>query len=362
MFELFQSTTQRPNAQRMPAEFEYIRGMYLRELLRLQEYYQSRVYAVKNQNLLVRLLTHVDTPMEYHVDRYVEVTRTRAPYIAKAFKLTSEIDYGVLHPGAFFGPGTDEIIIYEDSYFDPVYAEKNWKRICAVTPIWHPRSDLGFMLPNGKATSTDTGLAVVTVNLPLLAVQFRAYLRDQIAKREHVDSGSLGITHFVHMYVLPNMMYAHTNLVLVNRLMRLYYGIPTGESKQHHPFQILQYANKLDNVMVKLLDDYHDRPMQYEWLLHAMPSITGESMEDSLQVPSIPPTRQVWWAMMLSRLDVMKFLIDFGGEESIRRNRVHLNKLQRDLKRLKREAIYDRLFPYERSRSIEITIDELMSV
>lgn len=361
MFELFQSTTPHPGSQRLPPEFEYVKRTYLRELLTLQEYYHSRVYAVRNQNLLVRILTHVDTPMEYIADRYVEVTRVRAPYLAKAYRLTSEIDYGVVHPGTFYGPGTDEVLLYDDTYFDPVYAEKNWKRITAVTPIWHPRSDLGFMLPNGKATSTDNGLAVTAINIPLLALQYRCFLRDQLVSQK-TDAGMLGPNHFVHMYVLPNMMFAHTDIVIMNRLMRVYYGLPMGEARQRHPFPIVQYDNKLDSVLSKIVTDYQNRPMQYDWLLSAMPTISSEDMAHALLMPEIAPTRQVWWSMMISRLETIGFLIDLGGEEGIRRNGVHLNRLNRDLRRLKRENIYDQVLPYETSRPIRLLSDKLIEL
>ena len=361
LFDIFQSISLHPSSQRQPPEFDYVKRIYLRELLGLQEYYHNRVYAVRNQNLLVRLLAHVDTPMDYTADRYVEVTRIRAPYIVKAFKLTSEIDYGVVHAGVFYGPGTDEVLLYDDTYFDPIYAERNWKRITAVTPIWHPRSDMGFMLPNGRATSTDTGLAVTGINLPMLALQYRCFLREQMIKQQHGD-GLLGASHFIHMYVLPNMMYAHTDIIVMNRLMRIYYDLPMGMAKHKHPFPIVSYENKLDSVLKKIITDYKNIPMQYDWLLSAMPAISNIDMAHAMLIPEIAPTRQIWWAMMISRLETISFLIDLGGEESIRRNGIHLNRLNRDLRRLKRENIYDQVLPYETSRPIHLLTNKLIEL
>lgn len=360
MLELFQSVQEHPTAHRMPPEFEYIKGMYLRELLSLQEYYHHRVYAVKNQNLLVRILTHIDTPMSYDADRFVEVTRARVPYISKAFKLTSEIDYGSNHPGAFFGQGNNEFIIYEDSYFDPYYAEKNWKRISAVKTILHPRSDLGFMLPNGKESSTDKGLAVISINLPLLALQMRAFFREQIARQN--DQGLLGISHFVHMYILPNMMYLHADVVILNRMMNLFYGYGMGSSLFKHAFKIIDYSEKLDNVLVKLISDYSHRSMKYDDLLTIIPSFSQKNCAYSLQLPNTVPTRQVWWLLMLSRLQVMKFLIDLGGPVSVRSNQSSINQLQRDLKRLKREHVFEEVLPIEIYESVQNLIEELLLI
>lgn len=366
MFELFQivgpyDETHR-HAQRTPPEFQYVKNIYLRELQTLQDYYHSRVYAVKNQNLLVRLLRHVDTPMQYGASQFVEVTRTRGPFIGKAFRLTSALDYGDIHPGAFFGPGTDEIIFYDDSYFDPIYAEKNWQRISAVKPVMHPRSDMGLMLPNGKASSTDTGIASIVINLPLLALQLRSFFKDQLYHQQMEHKGMLDITHFVHMYVLPNMMYHHTDITMMNRLMRIFYNQPFGESLFKHPIRFVNYDTKLNHICEKVLDHIYNRTMLYDDMLRMIPAIYHNNMKEALIMPKIAPTRQSWWAMMVSRIEIMKFLIDLGGDRCINTNRSHINHMQRDLRKLKRENVFDRFFSYEESKLVQYYIDELMSI
>lgn len=362
MLELFQRVVSNPNAQRMPGEFDYIKGIYLRELLGIQDYYQNRVYATRNQHILVRLLTHIDTPHHYDLDRFIESTRARAPYIAKAFKFTSEIDKGIIHNGNFYGHSNPEILIYEDSYFDAVYAEKNWKRISAINTIWHPRSDLGFMLGNGRVSSTDTGLSVISVNIPMLAVQFRCFMKEQMIRQSSGIGGVLGITHFVHMYVLPNMLYRHTDIVLFNRIIRLFYGIEMGEAKFKHPFPIVNYENKLDNLLVKIIDDYVGRNMSYEWLLAALPAFSSADSREALEMPDIGPTRQVWWAMVVSRLVPMKFLIDLGGEKSIRYNRHYINRMQRDIKRLRRDNVLSDVMSDDMYYNYNVMMEDLLSI
>lgn len=361
MFEIFQSTLVHPFGKKLPPEFDYVKLSYLRELLNYQDYYNSRVYAVKNQNFLVRLLMHVDTPLNYDIQRFVEVTRTRAPYLAKAFRMTSEINYGDIHNGCFFGPGTDEVIIYEDTYFDPVYAEKNWRRINAVTTLYHPRSDLGFMLPNGRASSSDTGMAFISINLPLLAVQLRSFFKDQFVNRYMQDGSSLGIPHFVHMYVLPNMMYHHTNVVIMNRLMRLLYNEDMGKELFKHPFPILHYNDKLDNVLIKVIDNYYDSRVDYADLLASLPSIDSKDASVALRVPDMGSTRQVKWALVLSRLKIMKFLIDLAGEHSINTNRTYITHLKGTLKRMKGGAYVD-ILPYELVKEVEAIMDEIQAL
>ena len=362
MIELFQKATRSVNAQRMPPEYEYIKNIYLREFLNLQDYYANRVYAVKNQHFLVRLLTHVDTPMSYDLDRFVEATRARGPYIAKAFKMTSEIDKGQIHQGEFYGQGSREVIFYVDDYFDVYYAERNWKRISAVNTIWHPKSDLGFMLGNGKVSGNETGMCFITVNLAMLAIQLRCFMREQKIKAEFQNGSILGLTHFVHMYVLPNMLYQHTDIVIANRLYNMFYGLDMGIARFKHAFPIVNYSDKLDGVLDKLIGDYYSRSMEYEWLLSAMPGFSQTDMLRGLMLPDVAPTRQVWWALYLSRLKIMEFMIDLGGSKSLDRNRDLINRMKRDIKRLRQDnAIYDML-KGDVLKDIDYRFDKLLNM
>lgn len=362
MIELFQKSALTNNAQRMPPEYEYIKNIYLREFLNLQDYYATRVYAVKNQHFLVRLLTHVDTPLSYDLDRFVEATRTRGPYLAKAFKMTSEIDRGQIHQGEFYGQGSREIILYIDDYFDIYYAERNWKRISAVNTIWHPKSDLGFMLGNGKISGNETGMCFITINLPMLALQLRCFMREQKIKAEFQSGSVLGLTHFVHMYVLPNMLFQHTDIVIANRLYNMFYDLDMGITRFKHAFPIVNYSNKLDSVLDKLIGDYYGRSMEYEWLLSAMPGFSQSNMLNSLMLPDIAPTRQAWWALYLSRLKIIELLVDFGGIASITRNRDLINKMKRDIKRLRQDSVMNDMFKGSSLLDIETRFDKLSNL
>lgn len=360
MFELFtEETTQQYSVLRWP-EFDYIKRSYTRELLNVEDYYHNRTYAVKSNHLLASILYHLNVPMQYPADRYVEVVRTRAPYVANAIKLTSELQYGKIHAGVFYGPGCDEILISNDEYFDPYFASVNWKSINAVQPLLHPKTDLKLLLPNGKDMSTDHGLAVLAINIPLLALQYRCFVMDQAARMN--DSSLLGIAHFIQMYVLPNMLYKHLDLAIMNRLMHLFNGEPMGITHFKHPFNIINYSAKLDTVLVKTIDRLAETPMPYAAMLMHIPGVTSEDASQYLQLPDYPPTRQLHWAMVISRLAIIRCMVNLGGDRGISRNRLEIGILQRILKRLDREQMLASLLPQDIYYDIKLDIDYLLAI
>ncbi len=345
MLDLFiTSPPYKGSVWRAPA-YEYVRGAYLRQLLDLQDYYANRVYAVRNQHFLVQLLTQIDTPLEYDDEHYVEVTRTRAPYLAKAFRMSSELSAGVVHDGVFYGRGNDEIILAVDEYFDIDEARRNWKQICAVRSLYHPRSDLRFMLANGKRSSDETGLYVISVNIALLALQWRAFLKEQAVRAAMQNVSVLGATHFVHMHVLPNMFFRYADLSVLERARRLLYGEEMTRVYFKHPIPVLNYEERVDALLNDVLGRYANTRTRYEVMLQALFGIGDVDASKYLMLPDIAMTRQVKWVLWVSRLPVMEFLADWGGSEALASNAHHWVNFTREVKKLLRDSIFREVLP-----------------
>lgn len=362
MYNLFTKRFTASNSVVKPPAFELIKRTYQREIASIVNYYQSRVFTVKSNHLLCRVLTSAGVPMQYELDRFVEVALTRSPYVAKYFNFTSELSAGKIHDGVFYGPGNQEIILYRDGYFSPSLAMANWKHIRAVKVLKHPVSDLGLMLPNGMANSTDKGLCTVSVNLPLLMVQYRGFVMEQNARLSTGAEGLLGVSHFVHMYVLPNMMHSHMELVILNRLTNLFYGAPMGDRLKKHPFPIVDYGDKLDGVLRLVLKQITNSKMMYFSTLKNIPSIGKEDLQDALLMPDLALTRQVWWALLVTRLDTMKFLIDVGRKNGVANNGVYVNRLKTDIKRISHENLLQTVLPEDTAYDIAQTFESIMAL
>lgn len=359
MFQLFtQDNMVQYPVTKMP-ETDYVQRSYMREMLNVEDYYHNRVYAVKSQHLLNQILYHLTAPYEYSPDRFVEVVRTRAPYVANVFNITSDIHYGSIHDGTFYGPGCPEILIYDDGYFDPYQIEKHWKNAVAVRPLLHPRSDMKLLLPNGRDVTAEKGLAVVAINLPLLVFQYRCFVRDQMVKQ---TEGQLSSAHFIHMYVLPNMTYQSADLAVLNRLMNIYYGAPFGQPGFKHAFRIVDLTPQLDRMLSKLIGTVRNANMPFAAALETFPTVTGTTMYNVLRLPDFVPVSQLWWAMFTSRIFIMKFLIDIGGDRGKHRNRGEIVQLQRIIKRLRNENILQAKLPQDLYYDVNLVLDEIMSI
>ncbi len=362
MFQLFTKQFDSNNGVIKPPEFEYIKRTYEQQLRTITDYYHNRVYAVRSNHLLCRILTTGEVPASYDLYRFLDAAYTRSPYIGKHFQLTSEITYGEVRPSIFYGEENHEVLVYVEEPFDINEAIGNWQSIQAVKVIEHPFSDMGLLLPSGIKHSTDTGLVVITINIPLLLLQYRQFVLQQQIKVLNESESLLGVAHFVHMYVLPNMLYSHLELCIMNRCMNLYYGAPMGDSLKRHPFHVIDYKDKIDKSMIGIVKRLKKTRLLYFSILKNIPAIYHEDSQISLQMPDMAHTRQVWWALLLSRLRMIQFLIDIGGDSGLSMNRTLINKLHIDLLRLQDENIIKRMIPTDLYEDIQYQLNTLLLV
>lgn len=338
--------------------FDLVERTYHKSIKSIIDYYQSRVYTVASNHLLSRILTTFSIPLSYSEDRFVDVAFARSPYVAKYFNITSDISYGKLTKGVFYND-CDEILLYHDEYFDYDETINDWKNIQSVKVLEHPVSNIGLLLPDGKKNNTETGLVTIVINVPLLLTQYRGFLFDQMLQD---DESKLDIPHFIHMYVLPNMLYSHLEIVILNRLMNLHYGAPMGAQLRKHPFPLINYDSKLDKVLEVINKKLEDINSTYPIMLSNIPSVFNTNMVKSLIMPDITPTRQVWWALLISRLRVMKFLIDVSNDKAKGNNLKDINILKFDIKRLGRENIINTLLDKDVSYDINEMFESILAI
>lgn len=327
MLELFTKEDPIRSNKTLTGSFNYLRMSYYRELMRIETFYQTRVYAVKNTHILVRLLNTLTVSMTYDYDKYVSLIQDKTPYLNKNFDITDHSNEGEVHKGIFYGPDTYEILIGLDNWFDVDQARINWKQLESVRVINHPRSDLGLLLPNGKKSSSDFGLAVIGIHLPMLALQWRCFTEEQ---NRRTDGSKLGLIHFIHMYVLPNMLRTQTSLITLNRINKLLYSAPMGFCYYKHPFAIIDYSNKIDYILKEQIEYIKNKRLDFISILRLLPSLVNNTLYDSLLMNRFPETIQGSWAYYMSRLNVYKLLVDLMGDDGIVENREQLKNFRLD--------------------------------
>jgi hypothetical protein len=296
---------------------------------KLTIYLQSSAPPASATHPLLRLIYSFVTSTNLSAERYSQEISDSALRFASAQGFTTSVSFGRTFKGVFYGPGITEIIVGYDEWFDLDASVKNWRSVQAVKPFLHPKSDLGLQVLNGKPHSQETGLAVIGVNIPLLAIQYWAFLHDKTSL-----SSQLGVQGFLSRYVIPNMLQSHVELAFLNRIFKRYYIIDSEQDTElliKHRIALPEYKYYLDKVIDTVIVNLSRVNYMFEHQLQNIPAFYHDNMLSALIMPDIMQTQQVDWALIVSRLRYLSFLTDLTSNKSVYSNRMHGVQLKRKL-------------------------------
>ena len=344
MLALFQSRSHLTYPTSIPMEFKNIKDRYIREVQNIKDYYHTRTYAINNKHIVVRLSNAVLGSLEVDNVSYLRAVNARSQYVANAYKLTSSVSRGKIYRGEFYGPRYHEVLLFDNDSHTPqdiisgpvmpnIHHPRHWSNQCPISVLWHDNSDMGLLLPNGKDTNTGIGSSVLSLDLNLLSVTYKEFIKRHYKNNE---GSGLNAQHFVYMYVIPNILDSHIDIAIMNRLMNLYYNRPMTQPMVKHPIVVSDYTAKLDVILKKVIANIENTTMRYEAMLRNIPTVSSRDMQDALMLPPVAPTQQVSWALYLSRLKVIQFMLDISGDKGRAANNDLINDLKFSLKQLKK--------------------------
>lgn len=317
--------------------------------------------AVQSDHFLVKLLQTLTIPQSQSLERYYSNVDAVSLNISMVLKMTSSYFRGQIFPGVFYGPGNSEILIAIDESFDYVDADRNWRTLAPVRVLRHPRSDLGLNIPDGTQTGSETGLVVVTINIPMLAVQYRAFRFNEVYSTNDDTGAQQSVMQFVRMYVLPNMLESHLDYAIFNRFDNLLKGAPMGESRRQHTFYLTDYSARVQAAQTILLNQLKIVSMDFSGILQSILTPTYYSLAKALVLPDIALTRQVIWALAAARLPALSFLIRVAHNGAGQRSQSEVNQVLKDALAYKSDSLLVSSLPRNLVYEIQSDIDDIVA-
>lgn len=330
-------------------------------------YYRTYPMAVKTDHFLVRLLQSMTVPQHLNLERYYDNVRAEAPALSKALGMTSDINQGRFFTGVFYPSGYKEVIIFQDDLIDLSRVEKDWENMTPVRVLKSPSTNLQLPIPDGsqkeEAPEFATGLmktGIIMVNIPQLCVMYRSFRLAEVANEAFNDSGSQrSLQQFVRMYVLPNMLQSAADQAIFNRAMYLsktIYKIP--DDKPAHPFFLSDWSNKVDACLEELVYNMsYKHQLDFQGALKQLPAAFSDSQWEAQELPEFAPTRQVLWAMFLSRVLVLSFLFKVNDGNGSVVNSAAVSRIFREINYFRSAKIMENALPEELLKEVNSEIE-----
>jgi hypothetical protein len=314
-----------------PKYEQALKGLRL-NLERVVDYNRQYPRATNSNHFLVKLLQSLNVPLSMDVNIYRDRVTEVAEGVGMALNLTSSLYRGrVFSPGVFYGKGSYEIIIAHSEDWDITNIEDEWEDYRPVTFLTHPKTDLGIDLPEGLQNSSETGLSVILVNVPMLACQYKMWRLREWTQNNEAQRTKM---QFVASYPLTNALYSQLDLAILNRFQHIYRGESTARSLLRRPFALTDWYPNVDFALDQMSVDFRKRKMSFDQALMWIKGVSNWTLRDAVRIPAMAPTRQVVWALGMARASLVKFLLDWTVETGNDRNKQYANIIQLETSRL----------------------------
>lgn len=329
MYQLFGITPRIPGSTLRNPMWNYVRERVGHNLTMITDYYNSNITWVDASHFLNKLISLFGPTDEPRLSSYYQAISNDALRFAHSLQMTSNLSYGKIFNGVFYGPGIREIIVATDDTIDYRHAYSNWRDLRPVTVVSHPFSDLNYPLANGRNLSNTTGLAVINVDIPTLMIQYKAF-RDY-EKNVYEPGSEHSVMNFIAMHVLPGMLASYVDHALFNRIYNKVMDMPNTTNSFRHPMSLVSMESHVDtyqNEMVKVI-------MQKKYLIAEMLStiqlVTAVNASELSRLPNVISNRQTDWAMFSARVRFIELITKVNISTQGKQNRSDMQKVLREI-------------------------------
>lgn len=344
MYTFFERRTTGNKGRWKAPMWSYIDGIIEANAKIVIDYYRKFPLFLNSSHVFSKLVDSLPLCKDGNIPNHITQIEAITDQLVRHFGFTSAISRGKIHDsGIMLKESTKEIIICINDDFDIFNIEKIWKDVCPITFLYHEMTDLAMPLLHGKGSrysgeQEDIGYNVIELNIPLLAAQYecwRKWNNTLMAGQQHT------VQQFLVSYPMNNALRSFTDWSVFNRLKAFSKDIIVEPYVRAHPFPLTNIEPKIDNVLkafVKVIKN--SKSLDYQNILRSIPEPFDENAWELMRLPVIPTTRQIEWAINLSRLPVINWLLNVGHKAQ---NTSNLNWFKRRIIDLRSDSIYDTL-------------------
>ena len=271
---------------------------------------------VSSTCLLSRLLKNIPILEGSSARQQYDAVQQYGLRVAGNYGITTYMHSGIGFFGEMLGVGA-EYFVATDYACDPDEIATNWRKISAVTPLTHAKSDLDLFLPNSEDSSNESGLTIYEVHVAALSVQYQSYVKHCLA-----NNGNPTAMDFIAHVVLPNTLRKHLALAVINRFYKAWWNDRSVDNVCYakRNFQAPSIDHLVDPAWEKAITLIKRSSKSFDHLLSMTPNLSGASTKQWLMKPDIYETPQNTWLLLAARLKHFAFLCDAAGDGLLRVN------------------------------------------
>ena len=333
MFKLFDSGFFPSEGNILPTNHRYLQVRAELIIHTLETYFGKTSYRLPNNHLLIQILRNLEYSLETPFEKVVETVNARALYVAKHFYLTSEIDFGRPHNGVFYSHKDSEAVdyLFAKSFIDinPFDEDRSWVKLSPLKVIFHSATDFKWLPIDGQPKGDPEGYAVVQIDIPLLALQYREFCIEMI--KDFNGEAIYNPNKFLVTRVLPKLYRSHFDQLIINQFLLRANILKEITPERKLPIVLPEIELTVKQAINSLYPRMVVSRKTYANTLSMLPTVFTKNGLEALKLPSTVATRQSFWLQILSRFPIMEFLTQVQGPGGRNVNRGFISEFKREM-------------------------------
>lgn len=322
-------------------------------LQKVIDYERTSMEVVKADHHLVRLIQLVNNRLSDDIRLHYTLTKDMVTDWAAAGGVCTQYQARPPQIGEYLNGDDIEFLVHSH---DDIPVSKfvgnsypDWQNLQPVKVAACSYHDSFHWMPSGNPEGKQ-GWAVIVIDLPALAIQYREW-SDAVKKGQIQESQ----TSFIHKYVLTGMLESLNRCKQLNRYIRLGNGLEVDHVRgSGRPAQV-DYEVRLLKEQYHFVNDRKAHSTDWPTLLRQTPVDASHDATEFLNPIRGFETAQIRWLKALTQVPLWTYLLQYGGGQ----NQQYKNRLKRLLKELKRDRGVHGIKDYV---AISLVQDELKQV
>ena len=308
---------------------DYLRSSLDEDFKQYLNFYRPASHAVPSNHLLVRLLQSITVPVETSIYSFVGKVQDVALDLAQLLKLTSMQSSGQTFRNVFYPSNIEEVIIANIDDFDIIHAEANWMELEPIKVLTHPITSIDFPELWGTEEPSVGGVAVISINIPMLAFQFRQFA---LAERAMGIEVPHTLMQFLTAYPLANAVKRHVAIGYFNILQDYYVNGTMDNILFRRRFAKIDRSELVYKTISLVYKTISHHTYDTDTFVTSLLLPFGFSLYDVMQLPDILFTRQDIWALVTARCHYVNFILVYDNEFGLQGIQPLKNKIKISLR------------------------------
>jgi len=316
-------------------KYQYVQRGLSANIKAVTGYSAKNSIRIKSSHPLIKLIHSINIPITQEGNRYYSNVDDISFEIANGVGFTSEISAGKTFADTLFAEVAGEVYLSmtgERPKLNHVGRLENWKRVESMKVLYTDDNNLNLDIPQGLTTSTVGGWRVISIDIPLFALQYREWMYEQLEKPVDIREN---LSQFLYKYPLTNMLESQLQHSLFNRLRNNDNGVSNTDSTLRTVVPIINFSDKLNDSHEDFLQwVYRDRS-SWDEILDTIMLTENVTLRDGLPKLNVVNTRQVYWLVILVYLPFIEWLVNTHLLNDRSTNKQYINSLRKKIRRIR---------------------------